>query len=148
METLDHLYLRVIAPIIAALVIILTLTFGLGWLDTQLAAMLGGIMMTLLLLLPLFFYQAGKPLGHELTLLRGQYRSLLISALQGQAEISIFGAQARFREQLAAIESRWQTQQKKQAGLTGLAQAIMIAASGLTTTLILSGAASLIARVL
>ena len=141
-ETLDHLYLRVIAPIIAALVIILTLTFGLGWLDTQLAATLGGIMMTLLLLLPLFFYQAGKPLGHELTLLRGQYRSLLISALQGQAEISIFGAQARFREQLAAIESRWQTQQKKQAGLTGLAQAIMIAASGLTTTLILWMAAS------
>ena len=141
-ETLDHLYLRVIAPIIAALVIILTLTFGLGWLDTQLAATLGGIMMTLLLLLPLFFYQAGKPLGHEITLLRGQYRSLLISALQGQAEISIFGAQARFREQLAAIESRWQTQQKKQAGLTGLAQAIMIAASGLTTTLILWMAAS------
>ena len=141
-ETLDHLYLRVIAPIIAALVIILTLTFGLGWLDTQLAATLGGIMMTLLLLLPLFFYQAGKPLGHELTLLRGQYRSLLISALQGQADISIFGAQARFREQLAAIESRWQTQQKKQAGLTGLAQAIMIAASGLTTTLILWMAAS------
>lgn len=38
------------------------------------------------------FYRAGKPIGHELTELRGNYRTVLTSALQGQAELALFGA--------------------------------------------------------
>lgn len=141
-ETLDHLYLRVIAPVVAALLVVLLLGFTLGRIDAGLARTLGGILASLLLCLPFVFYQAGKVLGRELTVLRGQYRGLLISVLQGQAEISVFGAQTRFRQQLAAIEAQWLQQQKKQAALTGLAQAAMISASGVCTTLILWMAAS------
>lgn len=40
-DTLDHLYLRVISPLVAALVIIAAVTFGLSYLDLNLALTLG-----------------------------------------------------------------------------------------------------------
>ncbi|MEY0462129.1 ABC transporter transmembrane domain-containing protein, partial [Providencia rettgeri] len=136
-ETLDHLYIRVISPIIAAFVVIMTIMFGLGLIDARLANMLGGIMLTLLVVLPFVFYYAGKPIGRDLTDLRGQYRTVLTSMLQGQAELTIFGALPRFRQNLAQLEARWLRRQAQQANLTGLSQSLMILASGLTATLIL-----------
>lgn len=136
-ETLDHLYLRVISPVLAAFVVIIVLTFGLGFLDTTLAYTLGGIMLGLLLILPFVFFQAGKPYGRNITLQRAQYRTLLTSALQGQAELTVFGALKRFRQSMTAIEVDWLKSQQKQANLTGLSQAIMIFSTGMTVTLIL-----------
>ncbi|WP_036774242.1 heme ABC transporter ATP-binding protein/permease CydC [Photorhabdus australis] len=136
-ETLDHLYLRVISPIFVAFVTIIILTFGLGFLDLTLAYTLGSIMLALLFLLPFIFYNAGKPIGRNLTILRGQYRTQLTTALQGQAELMVFGALGHFRKSMADIESRWLTCQQQQANLTGLSQAIMIFAAGITVTLIL-----------
>ncbi|WP_239739467.1 heme ABC transporter ATP-binding protein/permease CydC [Proteus penneri] len=136
-ETLDHLYIRVISPIIAAFVVIMTIMFGLGFIDARLANTLGGIMLTLLIVLPFIFYYAGKPIGRDLTDLRGQYRTVLTSMLQGQAELTVFGALPRFRQNLAQLEAKWLRRQAQQANLTGLSQALMILASGLTATLIL-----------
>ncbi|MFI0489000.1 MAG: cysteine/glutathione ABC transporter ATP-binding protein/permease CydC [Yersinia sp. (in: enterobacteria)] len=136
-DTLDHLYLRVISPLMAAIVIIAAVTFGLSYLDVNLALTLGAILFGLLLLVPLIFYRAGKPIGSDLTDLRGRYREQLTSWLQGQAELLVFGALQRFRHSLEDIELRWMSRQKQQASLAGLAQALMILASGLTVTLIL-----------
>jgi ATP-binding cassette subfamily C protein CydC len=136
-ETLDHLYLRVISPILASLAVIVVLTFGLGFLDERLAYTLGGIMLGLLLTLPFAFYHAGKSHGSNITVLRGQYRALLTRALQGQAELTVFGALKRFRQNLSDVESSWLKSQQKQASLTGFSQAIMIFATGMTVTLVL-----------
>ncbi|MDE9464189.1 heme ABC transporter ATP-binding protein/permease CydC [Xenorhabdus bovienii] len=136
-EALDHLYLRVISPVLSALVVIVVLTFGLGFLDVTLAYTLGGIMLGLLMILPFGFYHAGKPYGRDITLLRGQYRTLLTSALQGQAELTVFGALGRFRQSMTDVESDWLKCQQQQANLTGLSQAVMIFATGMTVTLLL-----------
>ncbi|PHM67280.1 transport ATP-binding protein CYDC [Xenorhabdus stockiae] len=136
-ETLDHLYLRVLSPLLAALAVIVVLTLGLGFLDWTLAYTLGGIMLGLLLILPFVFYHAGKPYGRNITVLRGQYRTLLTSTLQGQAELTVFGALKRFRQAMSEVEYQWLKSQQQQANLTGLSQAIMIFATGMTVTLIL-----------
>jgi len=136
-DTLDHLYLRVISPLASALVVIVLVTFGLSFLDVTLALTLGGIMLILMLLLPVIFYRAGKPAGRALTALRSDYRMQLTSWLQGQSELVVFGAQPRFRQQLDDIERRWMLRQQQQAKLTGLSQAMVIAAAGLTVTLML-----------
>ncbi|GAB2943270.1 heme ABC transporter ATP-binding protein/permease CydC [Hafnia psychrotolerans] len=136
-DTLDHLYLRVISPLISALVVILVVTFGLSYLDLNLALTLGAIMMALMLLLPIIFYYAGQPIGRELTRLRGTYRTQLNAWLQGQAELVVFGAQTRFRQTLDNIEHHWMERQQQQAKLSGLAQAMIIACAGLTVTLML-----------
>ena len=136
-DTLDHLYLRVISPLVSALVVIVLVTFGLSFLDVKLALTLGAIMLVLMLLLPVIFYRAGKPAGRELTALRSDYRMQLTSWLEGQSELVVFGAQPRFRQQLDDIERRWMLRQQQQAKLTGLSQAMVIAAAGLTVTLML-----------
>lgn len=136
-DTLDHLYLRVISPLVSALVVILVVTYGLSWLDTSLALTLGATMLLLLALLPPVFYRAGKPIGTHLTLLRSRYRTQLTTWLQGQAELTVFGAQTDFRHQLADTEQAWLTQQQRQARLSGLSQAVMLICTGFTVTAIL-----------
>ncbi|MBJ7220508.1 MULTISPECIES: heme ABC transporter ATP-binding protein/permease CydC [unclassified Brenneria] len=136
-DTLDHLYLRVISPIVSALLVILIVTYGLSWLDASLALTLCAIMLSLLLILPVAFYRAGHPIGEDLTALRAQYRIQLTTWLQGQAELTVFGALSASRQRLAQLEMRWLARQQQQANLTGLSQALMILCSGLTVTLIL-----------
>lgn len=130
-DTLDHLYLRVISPLIGALVVILVVTAGLSVLDVTLALTLGGIMLATLLLLPPLFYRAGKPTGENITQLRGQYRQQLTSWLQGQAELMLFNASDRYRAQMEKTEQRWQEAQRRQAELTALSQALMLLIGGI-----------------
>lgn len=125
-DTLDHLYLRVISPLIGALVVIVVVTFGLSFLDVTLALTLGGIMLLTLFVLPPLFYRAGKPTGESLTQLRGEYRQQLTSWLHGQAELTIFGASNRYREQMEQTELNWHEAQRRQSELTALSQAVML----------------------
>lgn len=136
-DTLDHLYLRVISPLVGALVVIVVVTFGLSFLDTYLALTLGGLMLLTLVALPPLFYRAGLPVGADLTRLRGEYRSGLMRWLQGQAELSLYGAAQRFRDAMDATEQAWLSAQHRQASLTGLSQGLVMLMGGIAVTLML-----------
>ncbi|HEC2556983.1 TPA: cysteine/glutathione ABC transporter ATP-binding protein/permease CydC [Raoultella ornithinolytica] len=136
-DTLDHLYLRVISPLIGALVVIVVVTAGLSILDVTLALTLGGIMLVTLLVLPPLFYRAGKPAGESITQMRGQYRQQLTAWLQGQAELMLFSASDRYRKQLEKTEQRWLDAQRRQAELTALSQALMLLIGGVAVVAML-----------
>lgn len=125
-DTLDHLYLRVISPLVGAFVVIMVVTIGLSVLDVTLACTLGGVMLLTLFIMPPLFYRAGKTTGQNLTHLRGQYRQQLTAWLQGQAELTIFGASDRYRAQMEATELQWHEAQRRQSELTALSQALML----------------------
>ncbi|WP_312926166.1 ATP-binding cassette domain-containing protein, partial [Pseudescherichia sp.] len=72
------------------------------------------------------FYRAGKPTGEKLTTLRGEYRQQVTSWLQGQAELTIFGASERYRAQMENTELSWHDAQRRQSELTALSQAVML----------------------
>ncbi|UQY45536.1 heme ABC transporter ATP-binding protein/permease CydC [Mixta hanseatica] len=136
-DTLDHLYLRVISPLCGALVAIVVVTLGLCWLDVSLALTLGASMLLTLLLLPPLFYRAGRPSGEIITVERARYRLQLTHWLQAQAELSLYGSVEEWRSQLDTVEQRWQQAQRRQASLTGLSQALLLLISGATVTLLL-----------
>lgn len=136
-DTLDHLYLRVLSPLLSAFIVILVVTLGLSWLDLSLALTLGAIMLAVLLMVPPLFYRAGKPVGEQITRLRAHYRQHLATWLQGNAELTVYGAAARYRGQLDDIEQRWQQRQGQQANLTALAQGMLTLVTGMAVTLIL-----------
>ncbi|ARJ40579.1 cysteine/glutathione ABC transporter ATP-binding protein/permease CydC [Pantoea alhagi] len=136
-DTLDHLYLRIISPLCGALVVIIVVTLGLCWLDVSLALTLGAIMLLTLLLLPPLFYRAGRPAGEIITAERARYRLQLTHWLQAQAELSLYGSVEAWREQLNLVEQRWQQAQRRQASLTGLSQALLLLISGAAVTLLL-----------
>ncbi|MGN8237938.1 heme ABC transporter ATP-binding protein/permease CydC [Enterobacter soli] len=129
-DTLDHLYLRVISPLVGAFVVIVVVTLGLCTLDVTIALTLGGIMLLTLFLLPPLFYRAGKPTGENLTRLRGEYRQQLTSWLQGQAELTLFGASQRYRARMESTELNWHEAQRRQSELTAFSQALMMLIGG------------------
>lgn len=136
-DTLDHLYLRVISPLAGALAVIVVVTTGLSWLDGGLALTLGALMLLTLIVIPPVFYRAGLPVGADLTRLRGEYRSGLTRWLQGQAELSLYGAAHTFRSALDKTEQAWLAAQQRQASLTGLSQGLVMLMGGIAVTLLL-----------
>ena len=136
-DTLDHLYLRVLSPLAGAFVVIIAVTAGLSWFDWQLATLIGGLLLLTLLLLPPAFYCAGRVAGNDLTCLRAQYRSQLTGWLQSQAELRIYGAAPRYRLELDKTENLWQQAQRKQANLIGMSQALLLLITGLVVVLVL-----------
>ena len=136
-DTLDHLYLRVISPLVGALAVIVVVTIGLSWLDTSLALTLGALMLLTLIVIPPVFYRAGLPVGADLTRLRGEYRSGLTRWLQGQAELSLYGAASQFRSTMNATEQDWLAAQQRQASLTGMSQGLVMLMGGIAVTLLL-----------
>ncbi|RRZ92862.1 cysteine/glutathione ABC transporter ATP-binding protein/permease CydC [Erwinia sp. 198] len=142
-DTLDHLYLRLLSPLLGALVAMVTVTLLLGSLNWPLALMLGGLMLATLLLLPPIFYRLGRKEGEALAHLRALYRSQLTGWLQSQAEMRIYGGAQRFRARLDNTEKRWLGAQRFRARLSGLSQGLLTMITGATAVLLLWSASAL-----
>lgn len=136
-DTLDHLYLRVISPLIGAAVVIFAVTLGLSWLDVPLALLLGGIMLATLLLMPPLFWRVGSVAGRRIAHHQANWRLQLTLWLTGLAELQIYGAAPRWRAQLDREEADWQLAQRKQHRLQALAQSLLLLITGVTVTLLL-----------
>ncbi|MDH2068498.1 cysteine/glutathione ABC transporter ATP-binding protein/permease CydC [Pantoea sp. GD03673] len=136
-DTLDHLYLRVISPLLGAFVVIVVVTFGMSFIDVSLALTLGGIMLSTLVLMPSLFYRLGAPAGIAIARGRARWRLQLMQWLTAQAELNLYGASQSWRQQLDQDEQRWQQAQSQQQGLQAAAQSLLLLISGVTVTLML-----------
>ncbi|MDY0899888.1 heme ABC transporter ATP-binding protein/permease CydC [Pantoea agglomerans] len=136
-DTLDHLYLRVISPLIGALVVIVVVTLGMSFIDVQMALTLGGIMLSTLVVMPALFYRLGSPAGGAIARGRARWRLQLMQWLAAQAELTLYGASRDWRQQLDEDEQRWQQAQSQQQRLQAAAQSLLLLISGVTVTLLL-----------
>ncbi|MRT40219.1 cysteine/glutathione ABC transporter ATP-binding protein/permease CydC [Enterobacteriaceae bacterium RIT702] len=136
-DTLDHLYLRVISPLIGAAVVIVVVTCGLALLDVPLALLLGGIMLLTLLLMPPLFWRLGTSAGHQIAQHQAIWRMQLTHWITGLSELKIYGAAHLWRAQLDKEELNWQQAQRRQHRLQALAQSLLLVISGATVTLLL-----------
>lgn len=136
-DTLDHLYLRVISPLIGAAVVIVVVTCGLALLDVPLALLLGGIMLLTLLLMPPLFWRLGTSAGHQIAQHQASWRMQLTHWITGLSELKIYGAADLWRAQLDKEELNWQQAQRRQHRLQALAQSLLLVISGTTVTLLL-----------
>ncbi|CAM3938519.1 heme ABC transporter ATP-binding protein/permease CydC [Shewanella aquimarina] len=135
-DTLDHLYLRLITPLLASLLMIAALYGFLSWFDSELALTLCGVLLTLWFLLPLVFYRLGHGPGIAQLESRRQYRVLLLEYLQGQAELTLFGAEKRFRAELDDAQAKLFASQSTMTAVTALSQALLILSHGLALVLL------------
>jgi len=136
-DTLDHLYLRVISPLIGAVIVIVVVTCGLALLDVPLALLLGGIMLVTLLLMPPLFWRLGTSVGQQLAQHQASWRLQLTHWITGLSELKIYGAAQLWRDQLDTEELKWQQAQRRQHRLQALAQSLLLVISGVTVTLLL-----------
>jgi ATP-binding cassette, subfamily C, bacterial CydC len=136
-DALDHLYLKLFSPIVTALVMIVALFVGLSYINFPIALIISIVLTITLLAVPVVFYHAGKHLGETLAKQQSEYRSLLINYLQGQAELTLFNAQDRYRAKLDQLESDWLYHQKRQSTLMALSSSLVVLIAGFLTLLVL-----------
>ncbi|SCB73976.1 ATP-binding cassette, subfamily C, CydC [Gilliamella bombicola] len=136
-DALDHLYLKLFSPTVTALVTIGVLFIGLASINLPIALIISIILTSTLLIVPVIFYQAGKQLGTTLAQQQNEYRLQLINYLQGQAELTLFNAQSRYRAKLDELESNWLYNQQRQSTLMALSSALVLLIAGFLTLLVL-----------
>ena len=136
-DTLDHLYLRLITPMAASLLLTLLLYLFLSWFDSQLALMLTSVLLIVWLVMPVTFYYLGKRPGRQLIETRRRYRVQLLEYLQGMSELQLFGAASRFRAQLTRGELALYASQRQMATITALSQALLVLVHGFAVMLML-----------
>ncbi|QFU24384.1 cysteine/glutathione ABC transporter ATP-binding protein/permease CydC [Shewanella eurypsychrophilus] len=141
-DTLDHLYLRLLTPMAASLLMLGSLYLFVAWIDADLALVLCGSLLLVWLLLPWIFYFLGRKPGVGILESKRAYRIEVLEFIQGLAEISLFGADERFRARLAESEANLLDNQRAMANVTALSQGALILCHGLVVVLILYMAAS------
>ncbi|EPZ8237680.1 heme ABC transporter ATP-binding protein/permease CydC [Vibrio fluvialis] len=136
-DAMDHVYLRLISPVTVGVLGIAALTTLLCWFDMALGLTLGGVLLVLLLVWPVMFYKLGKRNGAELTQHKAEMRVATLDWLQGYSELTIFGAESRYRDAIYAAQEKLLANQKVNASFTGLASALLLLANGWTLVLML-----------
>ncbi|MBT0724432.1 cysteine/glutathione ABC transporter ATP-binding protein/permease CydC [Rosenbergiella sp. S61] len=131
-ETLDHLYLRVISPMVGALLVTLAVGVGLSYINLQAALAVASVMVSVILLFPPIFYRVGKPAGEQIATLSSAYRQQLTTHLSAMSELLLFPPQEDWRAILGQTEKKWLATQARQQNLNALAQSIIILLTGLT----------------
>lgn len=136
-DTLDSLYLRLIAPFFSAVVVIAFMVIALGLFHLPLALFIGLVLLALLLIIPSVFYRLGTKFGKKLTASRSKYRTQFVEFIQAQAELLLFNAEEQAKQKLHQTEQQWQAYQAKESRLSGLSTALVMLANGLLVVLTL-----------
>ncbi|MFA0117595.1 cysteine/glutathione ABC transporter ATP-binding protein/permease CydC [Vibrio breoganii] len=136
-SAMDHVYLRLISPVILSILGITCLTGFLVWFDSDIGLTLGAILMALVLIWPLLFYKLGKGNGHRLTQNRADLRIRALDWIEGHSELLLFGAEKRYRDKIDQAQMALMSNQAVNAHITGLANALLLLANGMTLLLIL-----------
>ncbi len=136
-DAMDHVYLRLISPVIIGIFGILSLTAVLAFFDWYLAMLLGSVLTVMLLVWPVLFYKLGKKNGAHLTHRKAELRVATLDWLQGYSELSIFGAEERYRNLILDKQKQLLSNQFVNANLTGMASGLLMLANGLTLVMML-----------
>ncbi|MBN3492690.1 heme ABC transporter ATP-binding protein/permease CydC [Vibrio neptunius] len=136
-DAMDHVYLRLVSPMVVGTLGILGITTLICWFDMKLGLTLGAILMALLLIWPVLFYKLGKTNGAELTQNKADLRIATLDWLQGYSELTLFGAEERYRNAILNAQERLLKNQYFNAHFAGLAQALLMLANGWTIVLML-----------
>lgn len=130
-DTLDSLYLRLLAPFFSAVFVITAMTIGLSFINVPLALGLGAFLLLLLIAIPTIFYRLGQQFGERLIQTRAAYRTQFLEFIQAQAELLLFNAEDQLKAKMVTIEKNWQADQDKEAKLSGFSTALVMFLNGL-----------------
>ena len=130
-DTLDSLYLRLLAPFFSAVFVITAMTIGLSFINVPLGLGLGAFLLLLLIAIPTIFYRLGQQFGERLIQTRAAYRTQFLEFIQAQAELLLFNAEDRLKAKMVTIEKNWQADQDKEAKLSGFSTALVMFLNGL-----------------
>lgn len=136
-DAMDHVYLRLISPVVISILGIASLTLFLCWFDMTLGLTLGAILLAIVLTWPILFYKLGKSNGAELTVNKSTLRVATLDWLQGHSELVLFGVEQNYRDQIVEQQDKLTKNQYSNAVIGGLANGLILLASGWSLVLML-----------
>jgi ATP-binding cassette subfamily C protein CydC len=129
-DALDQLYLRLISPVLAAILMVALLSLGISFFSPLLGIATLCMMGFWLLVLPVLFYRLGNQSGQKLGKLQGVLRQRSLDYLEGMAESRIYGSEERFRASIDTTEAELHGAQSKMSHLDGLGSALLTFGAG------------------
>ena len=136
-DAMDHVYLRLVSPVTVGVLGIFFLTAFLMWFDSSLGLILGSILLIMLIIWPVLFYKLGQRNGGELTQNKAELRVTTLDWIEGYSELTLFGAEERYRNAILNTQQKLMANQFVNANLTGMASAALMLFNGLTLVLML-----------
>lgn len=135
-DAMDHVYLRLMSPVIVGVLGVVSLTLFLCFFDLTIGLTLGAILTVMLLTWPVLFYRLGKHNGQEQTQHTSSLRVSTLDWLEGHSELVLFGAEQRYLNTILDTQRKLLANQFINAHLTGLASAMLMLVNGWALTLV------------
>ncbi len=123
-ESLQHFYLRVLAPPLVALMVLAVVSGFLAWINHNLALVYFLIFLLAGIGGPVLARLLGRGLGRRLVEVKGRLNTYLVDSLRGMTEIVAFGQKQRFQEQVAGLSHELAAIQGRAARINALAGAL------------------------
>lgn len=133
-SAMDHVYLRLISPMVLSILGTLCLSAVIYWLDNTIGLIFALVLLTLTFIWPVLFYKLGKSNGESLTLNRSHLRTALLDWVEGHRELLLFNAEQSYSEKIYTYQDKLIQNQKYNAHITGLANGLLVIANGLLLT--------------
>jgi ATP-binding cassette subfamily C protein CydCD len=125
-ETLEHFYVRVVAPPLVALIVTVGMSLLLGSYDPSLGWSLLGFLLLLGVAVPLLTGRLARGPGRDLVACRADLHVQLVDGIQGMADLVAFGRQADRQRRIELIGSAASRAQRLMSLVTGSGTALGI----------------------
>jgi ATP-binding cassette subfamily C protein CydC len=126
MDSLEHFFVRVIAPPVVAALIALLMWFFMGSFDMRLSVALMFFLGLAAVGLPLLTRWLGRGLGRQMVLVRSELNTSLVDGVQGGADLLAFGWERRHQERIQSQSLELANLQGRMTRIGGLNDALMI----------------------
>lgn len=137
-ETLQYVFLRVLAPPLVALVVLLGYAVFLAHFDFKLSAVFVICFLLAGLGIPLMMKLLGRGIGQKTVAAKSELNTFVIDSIQGMTEILTYGQAPKQKERLADLSSTLRRLQRKTSILSGLSSALTALMMNLSMLLILT----------
>lgn len=124
-DTLENVYLRIIAPVITALLASLLFVYFISRYDYLLAVVEFILLLTAGLVIPLIINRFVRRPGEEIIETSANLRHHLIDSMHGMGELLIYGAAEQQAQKINDLSQKLQRQQSKIAHYNGISQATL-----------------------
>ena len=139
-DTLQNLYLRVVAPAMTAVIVVAITVVALSFFSPLIAWTAFGFLALNGMVVPWIATRRARGLGREQVLARSELQAALVEDLQGLRDLLLFGADEKSRLLMYHRSLRLGHLQERQAAITGLQDALshLCAHLGMWTVLLLA----------
>jgi len=124
-DALENVYLRIVAPVIVALIASVFFIAFLSHFDTALALVELILLLIAGVFMPLLVNRLSQKSGENIVLLSTELRTQVVDSVQGLGELLIYGAAEQQAQKIDQLSQALLTQQAKMARYNGLSQAVL-----------------------